>query len=175
MMLLRWSLPDPVKPQVDEIEFPNGSGDPSCQGTLVNLDVEPGAIFCHVGVIYQSGVGADQRLGRVVINMKTRVYTLPRHLDEKVAALHLAKVGASLSTLRPDQADYIGVEQQGPFKANICIVTNTGFAIRIFDLPANACSAGLILLAAGDVISLSGPLVQANRHWRGRLFRRRSG
>ena len=46
-----------------------------------------------------------------------KVYTLPRHLDEKVAALHLAKVVASLSTLRPDQADYIGVEQQGPFKS----------------------------------------------------------
>jgi adenosylhomocysteinase len=42
---------------------------------------------------------------------------LPRHLDEKVAALHLAKVGATLSELRPDQADYIGVEQQGPFKS----------------------------------------------------------
>jgi adenosylhomocysteinase len=42
---------------------------------------------------------------------------LPRHLDEKVAALHLAKVGATLSQLRPDQADYIGVEQQGPFKS----------------------------------------------------------
>ena len=48
---------------------------------------------------------------------ENKVYTLPRHLDEKVAALHLAKVGASLSTLRPDQADYIGVEQQGPFKS----------------------------------------------------------
>ena len=46
-----------------------------------------------------------------------KVYTLPRHLDEKVAALHLAKVGATLSQLRPEQADYIGVEQQGPFKS----------------------------------------------------------
>ena len=44
------------------------------------------------------------------------VYTLPRHLDEKVAALHLEKVGATLTTLRDDQADYIGVSQQGPFK-----------------------------------------------------------
>jgi adenosylhomocysteinase len=48
---------------------------------------------------------------------ETSVYTLPRHLDEKVAALHLAKVGATLSTLRPDQASYIGVEEQGPFKS----------------------------------------------------------
>jgi len=48
---------------------------------------------------------------------ENRVYTLPRHLDEKVAALHLAKVGATLSQLSNDQADYIGVEQQGPFKS----------------------------------------------------------
>jgi adenosylhomocysteinase len=48
---------------------------------------------------------------------ENKVYTLPRHLDEKVAALHLAKVGAHLSTLRADQADYIGVKQQGPFKS----------------------------------------------------------
>ena len=48
---------------------------------------------------------------------ENKVYTLPRHLDEKVAALHMAKVGATLSQLRPDQADYIGVEQQGPLKS----------------------------------------------------------
>jgi adenosylhomocysteinase len=48
---------------------------------------------------------------------ENKVYTLPRHLDEKVASLHLAKVGAMLSQLRADQAEYIGVEQQGPFKS----------------------------------------------------------
>ena len=47
-----------------------------------------------------------------------KVYTLPRHLDEKVAALHLAKVGATLSQLNSEQAAYIGVEQQGPFKGD---------------------------------------------------------
>jgi len=49
---------------------------------------------------------------------ENKVYTLPRHLDEKVAALHLAKVGASLTTLRAEQAAYIGVDQQGPFKSD---------------------------------------------------------
>ena len=49
-------------------------------------------------------------------NYNNTVYTLPRHLDEKVAALHLEKVGATLTTLREEQADYIGVDQQGPFK-----------------------------------------------------------
>ena len=53
----------------------------------------------------------------MVIEYENKVYTLPRHLDEKVAALHLAKVGAQLKHITPDQADYIGVEQQGPFKS----------------------------------------------------------
>jgi adenosylhomocysteinase len=47
-----------------------------------------------------------------------KVYTLPKHLDEKVAALHLAKVGATLTTLTSQQAGYIGVPEQGPFKAD---------------------------------------------------------
>jgi adenosylhomocysteinase len=47
-----------------------------------------------------------------------KVYVLPKHLDEKVAALHLAKVGATLTTLNKQQADYIGVPEQGPFKAD---------------------------------------------------------
>jgi adenosylhomocysteinase len=45
-----------------------------------------------------------------------KVYTLPKHLDEKVARLHLQKIGVRLTTLRPDQAEYIGVPQQGPYK-----------------------------------------------------------
>jgi adenosylhomocysteinase len=47
-----------------------------------------------------------------------KVYTLPKHLDEKVASLHLAKIGAKLTKLRPDQAAYIGVPENGPFKAD---------------------------------------------------------
>jgi adenosylhomocysteinase len=49
-----------------------------------------------------------------------KVYVLPKHLDEKVAALHLAKVGATLTQLNKQQADYIGVPEQGPFKAEQC-------------------------------------------------------
>ena len=51
-------------------------------------------------------------------NYDNKVYTLPRHLDEKVAQLHLEKVGAQLTELSKQQADYIGVEQQGPFKTD---------------------------------------------------------
>jgi adenosylhomocysteinase len=49
---------------------------------------------------------------------KKEVYTLPKHLDEKVARLHLAKIGAKLTKLRPDQSAYIGVPEQGPFKSD---------------------------------------------------------
>jgi len=49
-------------------------------------------------------------------NYENKVYTLPKHLDEKVAALHLAKVGAELETLNQEQADYINVKVEGPFK-----------------------------------------------------------
>ena len=49
---------------------------------------------------------------------RNQVYTLPKHLDEKVAMLHLAKLGATLTTLKPEQAAYINVPQQGPFKAD---------------------------------------------------------
>ena len=73
-------------------------------------------VICDVSVFYQSGAGADE-LWAEGEKYENKVYTLPRHLDEKVAALHLAKVGATLSQLRPDQANYIGVEQQGPFKS----------------------------------------------------------
>ena len=73
-------------------------------------------VFCHVGS-FTNQVLAQIELWSRGDQYENKVYTLPRHLDEKVAALHLAKVGASLSTLRPDQADYIGVEQQGPFKS----------------------------------------------------------
>jgi adenosylhomocysteinase len=50
-------------------------------------------------------------------NYENKVYTLPKHLDEKVARLHLSKVGAELDVLNPDQAEYIGVAPQGPFKS----------------------------------------------------------
>ena len=107
-----------VKPQVDEIEFPNGKRMILlAKGRLVNLGCATGHPSFVMSASFTNQVLAQMELWSRGNEYENKVYTLPRHLDEKVAALHLAKVGAHLSTLRADQADYIGVEQQGPFKS----------------------------------------------------------
>ena len=106
-----------VKPQVDEIEFPDGKRMILlAKGRLVNLGCGTGHPSFVMSASFTNQVLAQMELWNEGEKYENKVYTLPRHLDEKVAALHLEKVGAFLSTLRPDQADYIGVEQQGPFK-----------------------------------------------------------
>ena len=107
-----------VKPQVDEIEFPDGKKMILlAKGRLVNLGCATGHPSFVMSASFTNQVLAQMELWNEGGKYENKVYTLPRHLDEKVAALHLAKVGAALSQLRPDQADYIGVEQQGPFKS----------------------------------------------------------
>jgi adenosylhomocysteinase len=107
-----------VKPQVDEIEFPDGKRMILlAKGRLVNLGCATGHPSFVMSASFTNQVLAQMELWAEGDKYQNKVYTLPRHLDEKVAALHLAKVGATLSQLRPDQADYIGVEQQGPFKS----------------------------------------------------------
>lgn len=112
---MNWSE---VKPQVDEIEFPDGKKMILlAKGRLVNLGCATGHPSFVMSASFTNQVLAQMELWNEGDKYDNQVYTLPRHLDEKVAALHLAKVGASLSQLRPDQAEYIGVEQQGPFKS----------------------------------------------------------
>ena len=112
---MKWSE---VKPQVDEVEFPDGKKMILlAKGRLVNLGCATGHPSFVMSASFTNQVLAQMELWNEGGKYKNQVYTLPRHLDEKVAALHLAKVGASLSELRPDQADYIGVSQQGPFKS----------------------------------------------------------
>jgi adenosylhomocysteinase len=107
-----------VKPQVDEVEFPDGKRMILlAKGRLVNLGCATGHPSFVMSASFTNQVLAQIELWTKGTSYENKVYTLPRHLDEKVAALHLAKVGATLSELRPDQADYIGVEQQGPFKS----------------------------------------------------------
>jgi adenosylhomocysteinase len=107
-----------VKPQVDEVEFPDGKRMILlAKGRLVNLGCGTGHPSFVMSASFTNQVLAQIELWTRGDQYETSVYTLPRHLDEKVAALHLAKVGATLSTLRPDQASYIGVEEQGPFKS----------------------------------------------------------
>ena len=106
-----------VKPQVDEVEFPDGKRMILlAKGRLVNLGCATGHPSFVMSASFTNQVLAQIELWTSHDGYKNTVYTLPRHLDEKVAALHLEKVGATLTTLRDDQADYIGVSQQGPFK-----------------------------------------------------------
>ncbi len=108
-----------VKPQVDEVVFPDGKRlIVLSEGRLVNLGNATGHPSFVMSASFTNQVLAQLELwtapaGKYETN---KVYVLPRHLDEKVAALHLAKVGARLTTLTPKQADYLGLSQQGPFK-----------------------------------------------------------
>jgi adenosylhomocysteinase len=109
---------DNVKPQVDEIEFPNGKRIILLsEGRLVNLGNATGHPSFVMSASFTNQTLAQIELWTNPGKYEKKVYTLPKHLDEKVAALHLAKVGATLTQLSKQQADYIGVPEQGPFKA----------------------------------------------------------
>ncbi|MEN8722265.1 MAG: adenosylhomocysteinase [Alphaproteobacteria bacterium] len=108
-----------VKPQVDEVEFPDGKRlIVLAEGRLVNLGCATGHPSFVMSASFTNQVLAQIELWHNSDNYERQVYVLPKHLDEKVAALHLAKVGAKLTELTKEQADYINVSQQGPFKAD---------------------------------------------------------
>ena len=108
-----------IKPQVDMINMPSGARIILLsQGRLVNLGNATG----HPSFVMSASF-TNQTLAQIELftnartgKYKNEVYVLPKHLDEKVAALHLAKLGVKLTTLRDDQAAYIGVAKQGPYK-----------------------------------------------------------
>jgi len=107
-----------VKPQVDMVEFPEGHKIILLsEGRLVNLGNANGHPSFVMSASFTNQVLAQIELWTRGDQYDNQVYILPKHLDEKVAALHLDKLGAQLSELSVDQADYIGVEQHGPFKA----------------------------------------------------------
>ena len=106
-----------VKPQVDEIEFPNGRRMLLlAEGRLVNLGCATGHPSFVMSASFTNQTLAQIELWKHGKKYENKVYTLPKHLDEKVAALHLAKLGVKLTKLSKDQADYIGVTSEGPFK-----------------------------------------------------------
>ena len=112
---MKW---DNVKPQVDEIEFPDQKRIILLsEGRLVNLGNATGHPSFVMSASFTNQVLAQIELWTNTAQYERKVYTLPKHLDEKVAALHLAKVGATLTQLTAQQAGYIGVDSQGPFKA----------------------------------------------------------
>jgi len=108
---------DEIKPQVDEIEFPDGKKlILLSQGRLVNLGNATGHPSFVMSASFTNQVMAQLELWKNYSNYENKVYVLPKHLDEKVAMLHLKKVGAKLTILSKKQADYIGVKKEGPFK-----------------------------------------------------------
>jgi adenosylhomocysteinase len=110
----RW---DEIKPQVHHVEFPDGKKlIVLSEGRLVNLGNATGHPSFVMSASFTNQTLAQIELWTNGAAYGTRVYTLPKHLDEKVARLHLGKLGARLTTLSTEQADYIGVPQAGPFK-----------------------------------------------------------
>ena len=108
-----------VKPQVDEIEFPDGKKILLLsKGRLVNLGNATGHPSFVMSASFSNQVIAQIELWKNYENYENKVYVLPKHLDEKVAYLHLKKVGAKLTELTDEQAKYIGVNKKGPFKEN---------------------------------------------------------
>ncbi|MCJ2121084.1 adenosylhomocysteinase [Methylobacterium sp. J-077] len=112
---LKWSN---IKPQVDEITFADGHRIILLsEGRLVNLGNATGHPSFVMSASFTNQTLAQIELWTNTTKYQKQVYTLPKTLDEKVAALHLEKIGVKLSKLRPDQAAYIGVSESGPFKS----------------------------------------------------------
>jgi adenosylhomocysteinase len=106
-----------IKPQYDEWVFPDGhSVMILAEGRLLNLGCATGHPSFVMSASFSNQVIAQIELHTNAEKYERKVYTLPKHLDEKVARLHLDKLGVKLTQLTPDQASYIGVDPQGPFK-----------------------------------------------------------
>ncbi|MET0182925.1 MAG: adenosylhomocysteinase [Caulobacterales bacterium] len=108
---------DEIKPQVHHVEFPDGKRIiVLSEGRLVNLGNATGHPSFVMSASFTNQTLAQIELWTNGAKYDKQVYTLPKHLDEKVAMLHLQKLGAKLTTLSKEQADYISVPQAGPFK-----------------------------------------------------------
>ena len=108
---------DNIKPQVDHIEFSDGKKIILlAEGRLINLGCATGHPSYVMSASFTNQVLAQIELWKNAKNYKNQVYVLPKILDEEVARLHLDKVGAKLTKLTTDQADYISVDQNGPYK-----------------------------------------------------------
>src|SRR5690606_41078940 len=107
---------DTIKPQVDKYTIDGKDIIVLAEGRLVNL----GCVMGHPSFVMSNSF-TNQTLAQIELwnnagNYENKVYTLPKHLDEKVARLHLAKIGVELDVLDRHQADYIGVPVEGPYK-----------------------------------------------------------
>ena len=110
---------DEIKPQVDEVKFPDGKKIIMlAKGRLVNLGCGTGHPSFVMSASFTNQVLAQMEIFNNNSAYENKVYTLPRKLDEKVAELHLAKVGATLTQLSDEQASYIGISSDSAFKSD---------------------------------------------------------
>ena len=110
---------DEIKPQVDEVKFPDGKKIIMlAKGRLVNLGCGTGHPSFVMSASFSNQVLAQMEIFNNTAAYENKVYTLPRKLDEKVAELHLAKVGATLTKLSDEQASYIGISSDSAFKSD---------------------------------------------------------
>src|SRR5487761_2678700 len=108
---------DNIKPQVDHVIFPDGHRIiVLAEGRLVNLGCATGHPSFVMSNSFTNQVLAQLEIWQHSDQYENKVYVLPKHLDEKVARLHLDALGVRLTTLRPEQAEYIGVSVDGPYK-----------------------------------------------------------
>ena len=105
-----------IKPQVDKYSIDGKDIIILAEGRLVNLGCATGHPSFVMSNSFTNQVLAQIELWNHLERYENKVYTLPKHLDEKVAALHLANLGVELTTLSKEQADYIGVAVEGPYK-----------------------------------------------------------
>jgi len=111
---LKWNN---IKPQVDEIEFPDGKKIiVLAEGRLVNLGCATGHPSFIMSASFTNQVLAQIELWSKPAQYKSGVYMLPKLLDEKVASLHLEKLGVKLTKLSEEQGDYLGISENGPYK-----------------------------------------------------------
>jgi adenosylhomocysteinase len=107
---------DTIKPQVDLYTIDDKEVIVLAEGRLVNLGCATGHPSFVMSNSFTNQVLAQLELWNNAESYENKVYTLPKHLDEKVARLHLAKIGVDLEVLTPEQADYISVSAEGPYK-----------------------------------------------------------
>jgi adenosylhomocysteinase len=106
-----------IKPQVDHVIFPDGKRIILlAEGRLVNLGCATGHPSFVMSASFTNQVMAQIELWKNSANYENKVYVLPKQLDEKVARLHLGRIGANLTTLTDKQAEYLGLDQNGPYK-----------------------------------------------------------
>ena len=112
------STHDNIKPQVDKYTIEGKDIILLAEGRLVNLGCATGHPSFVMSASFTNQTIAQIELWKNSGNYENKVYTLPKHLDEEVARLHLAKIGVDLEVMSQEQADYIGVPVNGPYKGD---------------------------------------------------------